>query len=105
MASVLAPPRHIPRAATHVFITHGPANSALQGTSQLIIDLAVPPDPRRDHIRGPEESPVTIVEYAGFECPYCGRAEPILRTLLSDYGDIRYDWRHLPLTDVHPTLS
>ena len=75
---------------------------ALYGTQRLIIDLAVPPDPHRDHIRGPEESPVTIVEYGDFECPYCGLAEPTLRKLLSDYGDIRYVWRHLPLTDVHP---
>ncbi|HWD96742.1 MAG TPA: Na+/H+ antiporter NhaA, partial [Acidimicrobiales bacterium] len=74
----------------------------LQGTQDSIIDLAVPPDPRRDHIRGPEESPVTIVEYGDFECPHCGRAEPVLRRLLSDFGDVRYVWRHLPLTDVHP---
>ena len=60
---------------------------ALQGTQQSIIDLAVPPDPHRDHIRGPEESLITIVEYADFECPYCGQAESELRTLLSDFGD------------------
>lgn len=75
---------------------------ALEGTQESIIDLAVPPNPHRDHIRGPEESPVTIVEYGDFECPYCGRAEPVLRSLLADFGDVRYVWRHLPLTDVHP---
>jgi protein-disulfide isomerase len=42
------------------------------------------------------------VEYGDFECPYCGRAEPVVRELLADYGDLRYVWRHLPLTDVHP---
>jgi protein-disulfide isomerase len=36
------------------------------------------------------------------ECPYCGRAEPVVRELLAGYGDLRYVWRHLPLTDVHP---
>jgi protein-disulfide isomerase len=45
---------------------------------------------------------VTIVEYGDFECPYCGRAESVLRELLAEHGDIRYVWRHLPLTDVHP---
>jgi protein-disulfide isomerase len=45
---------------------------------------------------------VTVVEYGDFECPYCGRAEPAVRELLSDFGDVRYVWRHLPLTDVHP---
>jgi protein-disulfide isomerase len=45
---------------------------------------------------------VTLVEYGDFECPYCGRAEPIVRELLSDFGDLRFVWRHLPLSDVHP---
>ncbi|HVV59404.1 MAG TPA: Na+/H+ antiporter NhaA [Gaiellaceae bacterium] len=75
---------------------------ALLGTADPIIDLAVPVDPERDHIRGPAEAPVTIVEYGDFECPYCGRAESVLRELLAEHGDIRYVWRHLPLTDVHP---
>ena len=74
---------------------------ALLGTSSVILDLAVPVDPDRDHIRGPRESPVTVVEYGDFECPYCGRAEPAVRELLADFGDVRYVWRHLPLTDVH----
>ena len=75
---------------------------ALLGTSTLITDLAVPVDPDRDHIRGPERAPVTMVEYGDFECPYCGKAEPIVRELLADFGDVRYVFRHLPLNDVHP---
>jgi Na+/H+ antiporter NhaA len=75
---------------------------ALLGTSQVITDLVVPVDPERDHIRGPKKSPVTMVEYGDFECPYCGQAEPVVRELLGDYGDVRYVWRHLPLNDVHP---
>ena len=75
---------------------------AILGTSQTLIDLAVPVDPERDHIRGPEDAPVTLVEYGDFECPYCGQAEPVIRELLAEIGDLRYVWRHLPLTDVHP---
>jgi Na+/H+ antiporter NhaA len=75
---------------------------ALLGTAEVITDLAVPVDPDRDHLRGPRESPVTVVEYGDFECPYCGQAEPAVRELLADFGDVRYVWRHLPLTDVHP---
>jgi Na+/H+ antiporter NhaA len=75
---------------------------ALLGTAESIVDLADPVHPDRDHVRGPSEAPVTLVEYADFECPYCGRAEPIVRELLADDGDIRYVWRHLPLRDVHP---
>jgi protein-disulfide isomerase len=74
---------------------------ALFGTSESIVDLAVPVDPDRDHIRGPREAPVTLVEYGDFECPYCGRAEPVVREVLSDFADVRYVWRHLPLSDVH----
>lgn len=75
---------------------------ALLGGSEMLPDLAVPVDPDRDHIRGPVEAPVTVLEYGDLECPYCGRAEPALRELLADFGDVRYIWRHLPLSDVHP---
>jgi Na+/H+ antiporter NhaA len=78
---------------------------ALFGTSQVITDLAVPVDPERDHVRGPKKSPITVVEYGDFECPYCGQAEPVVRELLADYGDVRYVWRHLPLNDVHPNAQ
>jgi Na+/H+ antiporter NhaA len=78
---------------------------ALLGTTRAIVDLGVPVDPDRDHIRGPGRAPVTIVEYGDFECPYCGQAEPVLRELLAGHGDVRYVWRHLPLTDVHPAAQ
>src|SRR5207248_4191761 len=75
------------------------------GTARVITDLAVPVDPERDHVRGPKKSPVTVVEYGDFECPYCGQAEPVVRELLADAGDVRYVWRHLPLNDVHPNAQ
>jgi Na+/H+ antiporter NhaA len=74
----------------------------LLGTADTVIDLAVPVDPERDHVRGPVQAPVTLVEYGDYECPYCGQAEPVIRELLAGHGDLRYVWRHLPLTDVHP---
>jgi Na+/H+ antiporter NhaA len=73
----------------------------LVGPAEAIVDLAAEVDPERDHIRGPEGAPVTLVEYGDFECPYCGQAEEVIRELLRDSGDVRYVWRHLPLTDVH----
>ena len=75
---------------------------ALVGRASTIVDLAVPVDPARDHIRGPEDSEVTLVEYGDLECPYCGQAETAIRALLSEFTDLRYVWRHLPLNDVHP---
>jgi Na+/H+ antiporter NhaA len=78
---------------------------ALLGTTEPLVDLYVDVDPERDHVRGPLNAPVTLVEYGDFECPFCGQAEPIVRELLHDFGDVRYVWRHLPLNDVHPNTQ
>ncbi len=75
---------------------------ALVGRPDTIVDLAVAVENDRDHIRGPMDAPVTLVEYGDLECPYCGQAESIIRELLAGFGDLRYVWRHLPLSDVHP---
>ena len=77
----------------------------LLGTAELIVDLADPVDPERDHVRGPVDAPVTVLEYGDFECPYCGQAEPVLRELLREHGEVAYVWRHLPLNDVHPSAQ
>jgi protein-disulfide isomerase len=74
---------------------------ALLGSAEQLTDLYIDVDPDRDHVRGPREAPVTVVEYGDFECPYCGQAEPVVRELLRDFADVRYVWRHLPLNDVH----
>ncbi len=75
----------------------------LAGTAEDILDLSEDVNPERDHIRGPENALVTLVEYGDFECPYCGKAEGAIRELLASFGDdVRYVWRHLPLSDVHP---
>ncbi len=78
---------------------------ALLGTAEPIVDLYIDVDPERDHIRGPIGAPVTVVEYGDFECPFCGQAEPVVRELLRDFGDVRYVWRNLPLNDVHPNAQ
>ncbi len=76
---------------------------AVGSTAEPILDLAEEVDPARDHIRGPDDAPVTLVEYGDFECSYCGQAEQVIRELLAEMGsDVRYVWRHLPLNDVHP---
>jgi Na+/H+ antiporter NhaA len=75
-------------------------------TAADLIDLADDVDPARDHIRGRQDAPVTLVEYGDFECPYCGQAEAVVRELLAaNDDDLRYVWRHLPLADVHPNAQ
>jgi protein-disulfide isomerase len=74
---------------------------ALIGDVRVIQDLVPEVDPERDHIRGPLDCEITLIEFGDFECPYCGQAEPVARQLLAD-TELRFVWRHLPLTDVHP---
>ena len=82
-----------------------PDRVATVGEARLvapIVDLATPVDPEVDHVRGTEGAPVTIVEYGDFECPYCGQAEVALRDLAAARGgDLRFVYRHLPLSEVH----
>jgi Na+/H+ antiporter NhaA len=76
------------------------------GVVDAILDLSDDIDPSRDHIRGPDDAPVTLLEYGDYECPYCGQAEVVIRSLLDSFGDdLRYVWRHLPLNDVHPNAQ
>jgi protein-disulfide isomerase len=67
--------------------------------------LKVPITPR-DHIVGPADAPVTLVEYGDYECPHCGAAHPIVKLVLKDFGDsIRFAFRHFPLSQIHPNAE
>ena len=57
----------------------------------------------RDHVLGPSDAPVTMVEYSDYECPFCGQAHQIVASVLSTVGDlVRYVPRHFPLSQIHP---
>jgi Na+/H+ antiporter NhaA len=77
---------------------------ALIGDARVIQDLIPEVDADRDHIRGSVNASITVIEFGDFECPYCGQAERVARALLAD-TDLRFVWRHLPLTDVHPAAQ
>ncbi len=56
-----------------------------------------------DHMRGSREAAITLVEYADFECPFCGRAFPELKSVLQDLGRrVRFVFRHFPVIEAHP---
>lgn len=56
-----------------------------------------------DHVLGPEDAPVTIVEYGDFECPSCKHAAPAVRMLLKRFEDrVRFAFRHFPVEEFHP---
>jgi protein-disulfide isomerase len=62
-----------------------------------------PPVTSADHIRGPADAPVTLVEYGDYECPHCGLAHPIVRAVQKQFGNqLRFVFRHFPLQQVHP---
>lgn len=62
-----------------------------------------PVDEERDYIRGPVDAPLTLVEYADFECPFCASVTGVIEQVREYFGDdLRYVMRHLPLPDVHP---
>jgi protein-disulfide isomerase len=57
----------------------------------------------RDHIQGPADAPLTLVEYGDFECPYCGMAYPLIKDTQRQLGDqLRFVFRHFPITTSHP---
>src|ERR1700722_483273 len=65
--------------------------------------LTMPVSPARDHIRGPIDAPVTLLEYGDYECPYCGAAHPVVEAVREAMGpSLTFAFRHFPLTTVHP---
>jgi formate-nitrite transporter family protein len=57
----------------------------------------------RDHIQGPASARVTLLEYADFECPSCGRAFPVIKAVQKAFGpNLRFVFRHFPLVASHP---
>jgi protein-disulfide isomerase len=65
--------------------------------------LTVPVTPGRDHVQGPADAPVTLVEYGDYECPYCGAAYPIVKDLQARMGNqLRFVFRNFPISTSHP---
>ncbi len=62
-----------------------------------------PPVGEKDHVSGPDDAPLTLVEYGDFECPYCGMAYPIVQSIQRQLGNrLRFVFRHFPLKEMHP---
>jgi protein-disulfide isomerase len=64
--------------------------------------LAVPVD-HADHVLGPAEAQITVVEYGDFECPFCLQGYPAAKMLRARFAHkLRFVYRHFPLVDAHP---
>jgi protein-disulfide isomerase len=71
-------------------------------TTQWEALLTVPVSDR-DHIEGPADAAVTLVEYGDYECPYCGAAYPIIKEIQARMGErLRFVFRNFPITTSHP---
>jgi protein-disulfide isomerase len=56
-----------------------------------------------DHVQGPDNAPLTLVEYGDYQCSYCGEAYPILKAVKKRMGDeLRFVFRNFPITEIHP---
>ena len=61
------------------------------------------PQPQRDHIQGPHDAAIQMLEYGDYECPYCGAAHPIVKALQQELGNrLCFAFRNFPLTNAHP---
>jgi protein-disulfide isomerase len=65
--------------------------------------ILTPPTGSEDHAQGPEDAPVTLVEYGDYECGHCGRAHPVVQEIQRQLGeDLRFVFRNFPLKEAHP---
>ena len=72
-------------------------------TTQWGAALTMPVTEERDHIQGPTDAAVTLVEYGDYECPYCGAAYPIIKAVQSRMGErLRFVFRNFPIATSHP---
>ena len=56
-----------------------------------------------DHTTGPQDAPCQLLEYGDYECPYCGAAHPIVKSVQRRMGEsLLFAFRHFPLTQIHP---
>lgn len=65
--------------------------------------LSALPMPDRDHIQGPIDAPIMLVEYGDYECPYCGEAYPVIKEVQERLGNrLCFAFRNFPLVNSHP---
>ena len=58
---------------------------------------------KSDHALGPEDAPVTLVEYGDYQCPFCADMHVMIKSIAKNMGpQLRFVFRHMPLLEMHP---
>lgn len=79
-----------------------------QGLQDAAKQGAFDPKPKnitvgKAHVKGKGGSPVTIVEFSDFQCPFCERVTPAVQQVLKEYGNkVLFAYKHFPLISIHP---
>jgi protein-disulfide isomerase len=69
------------------------------------VSLTIPVG-KDDHVLGPADAPVTLVEYGDYECPSCGAAYPMVKAIQKRLGaTLRFVFRNMPLSEIHPNAE
>lgn len=59
-----------------------------------------------DHVQGNKNAPITLVEYGDYQCPHCGHAYPIIKSIQKKFGDkLKFVFRNFPLAELHPNAT
>lgn len=90
-----------------ILVTKTPTNTAAVPAggpaAAAITAETLRPASADDHIIGSPDAPVVIVEFADFQCPYCGVIYPTLKRVVEESnGQVAWVYRHLPLESIHP---
>ncbi len=71
--------------------------------TEWVAELAVPVSEDREHIQGHPDAAVTLVQYGDYECPYSGKAYPIVKDVQTRMGEgLRFVFRNFPISTSHP---
>lgn len=83
------------------FLRVSPVDLTVDPIARVMESIKIGPD---DPYLGSADASVTIVEYSDFQCPFCARAETIVRDeLLKEYGDkVKFVYKQMPLASIHP---
>ncbi|HET7543258.1 MAG TPA: thioredoxin domain-containing protein [Polyangiaceae bacterium] len=65
-----------------------------------------PPVSEHDHVAGPADAPLTLLEFGDYQCPHCALADPVVRAIQKAFAEeLRFVFRNFPLTEMHPAAE